>query len=286
MIELISVAAPDDFNFQATIGSHGWLRLAPFSYEESPGRLTRVHQLETGETVLLRMTSGLRVEVEGMTYLTDAARLQIERDVRIMFSLDWDLKPFYQMMRQHTGYSWIEQTNAGRMLVCPSVWEDLAKTLLTTNTTWGQTKRMVAQLCALGEPHAPGFHAFPSPHRIAGLSLDMLAEQIRAGYRTAYLHQLACRIASGELDVETWRRLPSAELFKAIRNLRGFGDYAAGTMLRLLGRFDKLAIDTECRAAYKRITGSATATDAEIRDYYDRFGEWRGLVMWMNIMRD
>jgi hypothetical protein len=57
-------------------------------------------------------------------------------------------------------------------------------------------------------------------------------------------------------------------------------------MLRLLGRFDKLAIDTECRAAYKRITGSTTATDAEIRGYYDRFGEWRGLVMWMNIMRD
>ena len=37
------------------------------------------------------------------------------------------------------------------MLVSPTVWEDLAKTLLTTNTTWAMTKSMVARLAALGD---------------------------------------------------------------------------------------------------------------------------------------
>jgi hypothetical protein len=40
---------------------------------------------------------------------------------------------------------------AGRLLVSPTVWEDLAKTLLTTNTTWGATVQMCRRLLTLGE---------------------------------------------------------------------------------------------------------------------------------------
>jgi hypothetical protein len=38
---------------------------------------------------------------------------------------------------------------------------------------------------------------------------------------------------------ESWRNgdLSSAELYKQLRGIKGFGDYAAGSMMRLLGRF-------------------------------------------------
>lgn len=286
MTESIDIPTPDDFSFASTIGSHGWLSLAPFSYDQESGVLSRIHQVDGGKCVLLRISDGLKIEVEGTKKLNTSHRAQIERDVRMMFSLDWDLRKFYRAIRKHADYAWVEREKAGRMLVTPTVWEDLTKVLMTTNTTWSQTKNMVNRLCALGPEYKSGAHAFPTPHQIARMPVEELSEQIRAGYRSAYLHELAKRIASGELDTEAWRKLPSMELYKAIKGLRGFGDYAAGTMLRLLGHFDRLAIDTECRASYKRLTGSETATDIEIRTYYDGFGEWRGLVMWMNIMRD
>ena len=286
MTEIIQIPTPKDFSYGATINSHGWLRLAPFSYEDGTAILTRVHRLDSGQPVLLHICDGLEVKVEGAKRLTDPQREQIVRDVRVMFSLDWDLSKFYKAIRKRSQYAWVEKEKAGRMLVTPTVWEDLAKTLMTTNTTWSQTKNMVTRLCSLGTQYAPDLYAFPTPQQIAQLSAETLSEKIRAGYRAAYLHELAKRISSGELNPEAWRDLPSVDLYKTIKGLLGFGDYAAGTMLRLLGHFDRLAIDTECRAAYKRINKSETATDAEIRAYYEGFGDWRGLVMWMDVMHE
>ncbi len=117
--------------------------------------------------------------------------------------------------------------------------------------------------------------------------MNDLSDTVRAGYRSAYLHELATRIADGSLPVESWRNSesPSEELYRAIRSIKGFGDYAAGTMLRLLGRFDRLGIDTSCRKSFRAQTNNAAASDADIRRYYEAFGPWRGLVMWMDVMR-
>jgi 3-methyladenine DNA glycosylase/8-oxoguanine DNA glycosylase len=96
-------------------------------------------------------------------------------------------------------------------------------------------------------------------------------------------------VAGGELDVESWRDpgLSSDELFKRVKALKGFGDYAAGSILKLLGHFDRLSTDTACRAVYKEINnGVPAANDKEISAYYEPFGKWRGLVQWMDVMQE
>jgi hypothetical protein len=76
-------------------------------------------------------------------------------------------------------------------------------------------------------------------------------------------------------------------MYKQVKALKGFGPYAAGSMLKLLGYFDRLATDTECRAMYKaRYNNGAAATDKEIAAYYEPFGAWRGLVQWMDVMKE
>ncbi|HEX2907254.1 MAG TPA: hypothetical protein VHO69_10370, partial [Phototrophicaceae bacterium] len=156
----------------------------------------------------------------------------------------------YELVREHPRYQWIEMVKAGRMLSSPTVWEDLAKTLLTTNTTWNMTRQMCQRLAALGTPYPGGGHAFPAPETIAAMNAD--------------------------------------ELYRQIKALKGFGDYAAGSMLKLLGHFDRLATDTACRAVYKDgINGGvAAANDKEIAAYYAPFGRWQGLIQWMDVMED
>ena len=169
-----------------------------------------------------------------------------------------------------------------------SIWEDLVKVLLTTNTTWAQTIQTSQRLCNLGTPHPTlaDTYAFPTAHQIASLDFESLAEQLRAGYRTAYLYELANQIASGQLDVESWRAFDSDTLYKQVKSLKGYGDYAAGTMVRMLGHFDKLAIDSACRDMYARLHNNGEkGDDKAIKAQYEAFGVWKGLIMWMNIMR-
>jgi 3-methyladenine DNA glycosylase/8-oxoguanine DNA glycosylase len=285
------LATPPDFRFLATVWSHGWCRLPPFSYDEPPPTLQRIQKLSDGQIVRfdVRAAEGQNLLISSESVLTPEHEQEIGAVVARCLSFDHDLTTFHALIRQHEAYTWIETAGAGRMLCSPTVWEDLAKTLLTTNTTWAMTIAMSTRLAALGDAAPGGGNVFPTPEQIAAYDADALNAQVRAGYRGAYLHEMATRIASGELDVEAWRdpALSSAEVYKALKRLKGFGDYAAGAMMRLLGRFDQLGLDSVCRATYaQRYNGGNAASDREIAAYYEPFGIWCGLVVWMDVMRE
>ena len=285
------VKAAPQFDFRQTVFSHGWYMLAPFSWDEERAVLATIYKTTAGSVLCLELSaaeSGVRVAVpESDTPVADL-RDEIETLVRRMLSLDQDLCPFYAAMRGFDGYGWLEAQRRGRILVSASLWEDLAKVLLTTNTSWAQTVQMCARLCQLGTPHPLHScrHAFPSAGQITALDFDAFASTLRAGYRNAYLYELAGRVASGEVDLDSWLRLDSDGLYAAVKSLKGFGDYAAGTIARLTGHFDKIAIDSACRDMVAKLhNGGARGSDAIIRRHYAAFGRWQGLVMWMDILR-
>lgn len=286
-----TVATSAQFDFRGTVLSHGWLMLPPYRWDEEGGTLCYLLQTASGDLQRLQMSEacgGVRVDLPDCVNLNPALQAEVSTAVERMLSIEWDLSPFYQAMRAHKGYEWLEAERRGRILVCPSLWEDLAKVLLTTNCSWSQTINMTGQLCQLGAPHPADadWRAFPTPQRIAALQPDDLAEALRAGYRTAWLHELARRIADGDVNLDSWLALDSDALYKAVKSLKGFGDYAAGTVARMLGHFDRIAIDTACQAMFaERHNGGVKGSKADIKAHYARFGQWQGLVMWMDIMR-
>lgn len=287
----IRIPVSMQFDFEQTVLSHGWYMLAPFTLDRDNMILHTIYQLESGDVLRLSMSqvdTQLQVDVPDRELLPAPIVDEISHAVKTMLNTDWDLASFYQAMRDFDGYDWLEDERKGRILISPTIWEDLAKVLLTTNTTWAQTIQMSQRLCNLGTPHPTlsDTYAFPTPQMISELDFDTLAEQLRAGYRTAYLYELAGQIANDELDVESWRTLDSDTLYKQVKSLKGYGDYAAGTMVRMLGHFDKLAIDSACREMYAtRHNNGVKGDDNAIKAEYERFGQWKGLVMWMNIMR-
>lgn len=310
----LEVETPTGFQFRSTLLSHGWIDLAPFDFGEGYTRLHRTHRLETGRVIrfTVRPSESHALIVDPGRYRLDASEEdELVRAVRRIFRLDLDLAAFYDVLREQDRYRWVEQYGAGRLLRAPSVWEDLVKTLLTTNTTWAMTRGMVKRLAALGDRVSgtaddmqhehPGsaasedgtredrysLHAFPLPEQIAGMSLEELDASVRAGYRSGYLHELASRIAEGEIDVEEWsmKDMSAEELYDRIKGLSGFGPYAAGAVLKLLGKYDRLAVDSAARSMFAReFAGGERVLDAAIAAHYEPFGEWRGLVMWMDLM--
>jgi len=287
----ITIPTTPQFNFEQTVLSHGWYMLAPFNFDRDTVTLGYTLEMSSGEVTQLVMTMDdehLTVHLPDYDTLPKADITTIYQLVRTVLNLDWDLRLFYEAMTEFDGYDWLEREQKGRILIAPTVWEDLAKVLFTTNTSWAQTIQMSARLCSLGKPHLtiPDTHAFPTAQTIAEMDFDNLSEHLRAGYRTAYLHELALQIADGSVDVESWRNLNGDDLYKAVKSLKGFGDYAAGTMVRMLGHFDKLAIDSACREMYATLHNNGDkGTDKDIKAHYARYGNWKGLMMWMDIMR-
>jgi 3-methyladenine DNA glycosylase/8-oxoguanine DNA glycosylase len=290
----ISLPIPVDFRFTPTVLSHGWCELLPYSWDAQQQALERIQQLTDGRVVGLiikpdELGRSLSLRIEGeKVRMSERLRVEVIGIVKQTLGLDQDLGDFYASLRGHSRYEWVERNGAGRILTSPTVWEDAAKTLLTTNTTWIVTTHMCDRLVKLGSSYRDGRQTFPTPEQIATLSLDELSNRVRAGYRSAYLLKLAKDIVDGTLDIESWRqpRLASEDLFHRIKSLKGFGDYAAGTMLRLLGKHDRLAIDSSCRSVFKeQIKIGSFFNDTDILDYYQEFHKWRGLVMWMDIMK-
>jgi N-glycosylase/DNA lyase len=141
----------------------------------------------------------------------------------------------------------------------------------------------------LGRESSDGRRTFPTPEAMALMPLKFFTNEVRAGYRAPYFKELADHVASGSLDVEQWLHspLPTAELIKEMRGVKGVGPYAAENLLKLLGRYDGLALDSWTRAKFFVVRNNGRkATDKKIARYYSRFNEWRGLVLWCDVTRD
>ncbi|HWN09374.1 MAG TPA: hypothetical protein VNO50_08955 [Pyrinomonadaceae bacterium] len=287
----ITIPTPSDFSFKRTAFSHGWCHLPPFEMNHDKWILTRTQDLADNKPVTFTIRGlkrSLRVSVSRQ--LDERARRQLVNDVRHMLRLDDNLDQFYGLMAGDPDFNWIPGQGAGRLLRSPTVFEDLVKMICTTNCSWALTKKMVGGLVEnLGHKSAEGQRTFPTAKAMALMPLSFYVNEVRAGYRSSYLKQLADRVACGDLDVEAWltSQLPTADLIKEMRGVMGVGPYAAENLLKLLGRYDGLALDSWTRAKFFTLRNNGRkASDKEIARYYSRFKEWRGLALWCDVTRD
>ncbi len=287
----ISIKTPPNFSFKRTVLSHGWCELLPFQVDREKWVLTRTLDLKGSQPVTVRIR-GLRraLKIETSRRLGERAQKQVAADVRHMLRLDDNLDEFYRLVAQDPDFSWIPTQGAGRLLRSPTVYEDLVKMICTTNCSWALTEKMVTGLVeSLGVESDAGKRTFPTPQAMALMPLKFYVNEVRAGYRSSYLKQLADRVASGELDVEAWRTsaLSTVDLIKEMRGVMGVGPYAAENLLKLLGRYDGLALDSWTRAKFFTVRNNGRkATDKKITRYYSRYKEWRGLVLWCDVTHD
>jgi 3-methyladenine DNA glycosylase/8-oxoguanine DNA glycosylase len=173
----------------------------------------------------------------------ESAHRALLAQLRHMFRLDEDLSPFYEIARADTELAWAA-LGAGRMLRSPTVFEDVVKTICTTNCAWGGTVRMVTALVGeLGVPAAgTGLRTFPTPEAMAAAGAAFYKDVARAGYRAAYLRQLADDVASGVLDLELLNDpdLSDDDVEARLLALPGVGPYAAAhVMLTSLWRYSR-----------------------------------------------
>jgi 3-methyladenine DNA glycosylase/8-oxoguanine DNA glycosylase len=285
-------------DLRRTVVSHGLTELPPM----------RVHPDESGFDVVLAMARGrplrVRVRPAGRTRARVSARPRpsgpaqeraILDGVRHLLRLEQDLSGLYALLAADDGLSWAA-SGAGRLMRGQTVFEDVVKTICTTNCTWSATVRMVGALVrelgvpARGEPAGTEHRAFPTAAAMAAADDGFYTDVVRAGYRGPYLRTLAAAVADGALDLEALATvarddLPDDELEQQLLAIAGVGPYAAAHIMMLLGRHSRLVLDSWTRPKYARLTGRK-AKDATIGRRFRRYGPWAGLAFWLVLTRD
>jgi N-glycosylase/DNA lyase len=279
-----------------TIVSHGLVELPPIRVD------TEAHALE----VTLAQAGGRprRVRVEPGRSGRALVRVHGRRpggeqaggllaDVRHILRLDEDLSTFYELAASDPELAWAA-SGAGRLIRSVTVFEDVVKTICTTNCAWSATERMVGALVSdLGEPapdavEGPFGRTFPTPAAMAGADEAFYVERVRAGYRGRYLRELATAVAEGSCDLESLAdpELPEDEIERRLLALPGVGPYAAAHVMMMLGRYSRLVLDSWTRPKYACVTGGRPVKDSTIERRFRRYGRWAGLAFWLTVTRD
>jgi N-glycosylase/DNA lyase len=299
MTELKLVGAGGEHvDLRRTIASHGVADLPPNRIDEDAWTLELTLPVDGKRPRTVRVSAGrpgyAKLEVPGRP----PARADLEwlrSQVAYVLRLDEDLTPFYEVAANDPDLSWVT-SGAGRLLRSPTVFEDVVKTICTTNCAWSATVRMVSALVeSLGEPgpaaDGPYGRTFPTPAAMSRRNSAFYSETVRAGYRGAYLQALARSVASGELDLEAFARasteeLSDEELSARLLALPGVGPYAAAHVMMLLGRYTPLVLDSWTRPKYLKVSGARSAKDTTIERRFRRYGEYAGLAFWLYLTRD
>ena len=161
----------------------------------------------------------------------------------------------------------------GRMFRSPTVFEDVVKTICTTNCAWSATVRMVSALVVSlrGTGRRLERRAFPTPASMAEADEPFYRDVVRAGYRGAcHLRRLAADVAEGRLDLEAWadvppEELPDEELERALLALPGVGPCAAAHVMLPCSAAARAWCSTPwTRPTYARVSGGKPVPDERI----------------------
>ena len=161
-------AGGEPVDFARTIVSHGVAELPPNRLDLEARVLETTLPIPHGaRTIRLTERRGkLRIDAVADN-VGERARDALRTTVAHMFRLDEDLSGFYGLVRDDPELDWCS-LGAGRMLRAPTVFEDVVKTICTTNTAWSGTRKMTAALVAkLGVEAPGGGRTFPTPAAMA-----------------------------------------------------------------------------------------------------------------------
>lgn len=240
--------------------------------------------------VVLAETAHGHVTARSDERLPSSTKARVTWGIRRILRLDEDLTAFHKLCVRKRSHAAAARMRFGRLIRSASLFEDIVKVICTCNVTWRQTTAMVSNIVehwgiSTRNAHRKGF---PTPERLARVSINTLKRTARVGYRATFIHRFANDVAAGKTnldDIESFHG-PSDELYRRLRRIHGVGDYAAGHLCMLLGHHDRLAIDTEMMRFLKARHPRKRFTPGRIRQHYQSWHPYQFLAYWFELWHD
>ncbi|MEZ6241993.1 MAG: hypothetical protein R3B57_03025 [Phycisphaerales bacterium] len=286
----LSIRPPEDYLLARDVCSYGYFVLEPNHWDVGSQTLRRILDLGDGPAGVLITQGDPAKRGDPLSARFDRAlstpeRREAKAQIARMLRLDEDAENLRQFHALDPRW---KKSGRGRLYRSPTLFEDVIKTVTSCNVTWPSTVGMNRRLCeALGRKAATG-SAFPSPEKVARTRVGTLRGRCRVGYRDQRIKDLGAMFAKGEID-EGWLTDPGVsddEVFKFLKTLPGIGPYAAANVMQLIGRYSRLALDSESLRHAKTVLGMK-GSDAQLMKrltkHYDQFGDQRFRSYWFEL---
>jgi 3-methyladenine DNA glycosylase/8-oxoguanine DNA glycosylase len=271
----------EQFDFEKLIRSHGWVFLSPFEWCEDTKILNRPFSLSKNKKIKVKIQSRdtannahINISWKNNHSLSYIHKTEIKNKIIRMIRLDEDFSEFHKICKGDPILSFVFKNKCGGMLRGATAFEDLVKTVCTTNCDWRNTKRMCDGLCKLAGGN------FPVAETILKYSPKELSRKIPLGYRARTILEISDKTANGELNIDEWARNKNYEQIRAsLKKIWGIGEYSINHLLVLLGDYSRIPVDSEV-LAYLRKThfmGEEVPNRKAVMPY-DKYGKYKFLA--------
>ncbi|PTM56464.1 DNA-3-methyladenine glycosylase family protein [Desmospora activa] len=279
------------------------LKLKPkgsYSFSETSRRLTQFEKtayyqkgdilLRTIRLVERPLLLRLRWMEEALQVETDAdlgaEEVQmLERRLRRMFSLDVDLTPFYEWIKQNDPvlYPVVQQRTGLHFVLDADLYECLMKTIIGQQLNLSFAATLINRLVEIaGETlrfdEQTVIPVFPTPEQVARLRYEDLQALQFNRRKAEYIIDISRRIVEGQLDLSRLERFSDDGVIEEMLPLRGVGRWTVECLLLFgLGRPNLLpAADIGLRNAVQSVYGyDIRPGEEEIRQLGERWQPWR-----------
>lgn len=157
-----------------------------------------------------------------------------------------DLSKIHPVLNEASNYA------GGIRILKQDPFEALITFIISQNNNISRIKGIVERLCEnFGEKIADTYYAFPTPQRLASLTVDDLIP-IRAGFRHRYIIDAAKKVSSGEIDLNKLYTAKYDDAQKELMKITGVGVKVADCVLLYgLHRLESFPLDVWMKRAIK-----------------------------------
>ncbi|KAK4428228.1 hypothetical protein Salat_1122400 [Sesamum alatum] len=266
------VVVGENFNLENAVCNHGFFMMPPNLWMPNQKSLTRPLRLSND-------TSSLTVSITqppSQQFLLinpqqqhsprshfsyqdrQAIRAQVARMLRISAKDDMMVEEFHRIHPE------AKKVGFARIFRSPTLFEDIVKSVLLCNCTWGRSLEMAEALCDLQQRHcgnkgskrkrwggggsktvAKPIRNFPTPKEIACLDEETLNRHCNLGYRASIILDLARNIQNGSLNLADFESATCDEssIRQRLLKIKGFGPFTVANIMMCLG-FTKRSLST------------------------------------------
>jgi DNA-3-methyladenine glycosylase II len=237
----------------------------------------------------------VNVELKSNSMITVEDKKQAAEEVNALFSLDVDLNPFYETVKDDPVMAAITRKLWGlKSPTTSSVFEALVDAIVEQQISIKVAHTLEARITRkFGDTldlNGDVYYVHPTPQRLSAAGTEEMRECGLSFRKAEYIKGAATLIAEGKLDLEKFRSYESSEqIIKELDAIRGIGVWTAEfTMLRGLRRLEALpADDLGLRRVISRYyRDGKMVKSAEARQIAESWGDWKGLAAYYLVMAD
>jgi len=292
----LTAVPPFDFDLSAMIFSNGDKEIRSYAN----GKFWQVIRIDDKLALAVIESLGtvdkprLCVTLRSKKESSNREKSRVVEIVRWLFGLDYDLKPFYEHVRNDKVLTRITQKLGGlsspaTATVFEALFDSIVEQQISLNVAHSLERNVIKSFGDTLKLDGEVYYAYPTPQNLAEVAADELRKCGLSGRKTEYIQNVSRLIAEGKLDLEELKHCEDADaIVSALDGIRGVGVWTAElTMVRGMRKNALPADDLGLRrviAHYYRHDKSISSDEA--RAIARKWGGWKGLAAFYLIVAD